>query len=92
MPLGFVNDTSYWCCTQPLKQAAQAAAELIWNCHSRNLRGTLAPSDVEDGDDVVAGDALDGPGDDLLDLPLLLLLVVRRALPVLVLVQGVTEE
>ena len=50
------------------------------------------PSDVEDGDDVVAGDALDGPGDDLLDLPLLLLLVVRRALPVLVLVQGVTKE
>ena len=44
------------------------------------------PSDVEDGDDVVAGDALDGPGDDLLDLPLPLLLVVRRALPVLVLV------
>ena len=92
MPLGFVNDTSYWCCTQPLKQAAQAAADQTRKCHSRNLGSTLAPSDVEDGDDVVAGDALDGPGDDLLDLPLLLLLVVRRALPVLVLVQGVTEE
>ena len=71
--------------TQPLKLAA---AELIRKCHSHNLGSTLAPSDVEDGDDVVAGDALDGPGDDLLDLPLLLLFVVRRALTILVFVLG----